>query len=93
MALITDLLSKYHHCPLKTSGEWVERQLPISAVMEIIRELESSNQCIQFAEWLSANEWEKRTKGHPNRIGQYYSHQTGEYKKIEALFDMFLGIL
>lgn len=58
----------------------------------IIGELKNSNLSIQFAEWLSENEWVKRTKTHPNKVGQYYSHKHCEYKTIEQLFDMFSGV-
>ena len=52
----------------------------------------SSNLSIQFAEWLSQNEWVKRTATHPNKVGQYYSHKHCEYKTIEQLFDIFSGV-
>ena len=58
----------------------------------IIRELKNSNLSIQFAEWLSENEWVKRTKTHPNKVGQYYSHKHCEYKTIEQLFDVFSSV-
>ena len=44
---------------------------------------------ILFAEWLSENEWAKRTATHPNKVGQYYSHKNCEYKTIEQLFEEF----
>ena len=89
---ITSLLSKYQHQQPKTFGDYMERQYPVSAVIEMIRELKSSNLSIQFAEWLSENEWVKRTATHPNKVGQYYSHKHYEYKTIEQLFDMFSGV-
>lgn len=52
-------------------------------------ESKSSNLSIQFAEWLSENEWIKRTATHPNKVGKYYSHKHCEYKTIEELFDIF----
>lgn len=89
---ITSLLSKYQHQQPKNFGNYMERQYPVSAVIEMIRELKSSNLSIQFAEWLSENEWVKRTATHPNKVGQYYSHKHCEYKTIEQLFDMFSGV-
>jgi len=44
---------------------------------------------IMFAEWLSENEWVKRTVTHPNKEGQYYSDKHCEYKSIEELFNTF----
>jgi hypothetical protein len=44
---------------------------------------------IHFAEWLSENEWVKRTMTHPNKVGQYYSHKHCEYKTIEQLFETY----
>lgn len=90
---ITSLLSKYQHQQPKIFGDYMERQYPVSAVIEIIREVKSSNLSIQFAEWLSENGWQKRTATHPNKLGQYYSHIYCEYKTIEQLFDMFSGIV
>ena len=89
---ITSLLSKYQHQQPKTFGDYMERQYPVSAVIEMIRELKSSNLSIQFAEWLSEHEWVKRNATHPNKVGQYYSHKHCEYKTIEQLFDMFSGV-
>lgn len=90
--LITSLLSKYQHQKPKIFGDYMERQYPVSAVIEIIRELKNLNTSIQFAEWLSENEWVKKTKTHPNKVGQYYSTKHCEYKTIEQLFDIFSGI-
>lgn len=89
---ITSLLSKYQHQQPKSFGDYMERQYPVSAVIDMIRELKSSNLSIQFAEWLSENEWVKRIATHPNKVGQYYSHKHCEYKTIEQLFDMFSGV-
>ncbi len=62
--------------------------------LNLILELQSvsKNSAIGFAEWLSENEWVKRTHTHPNKVGQYYSHKHCEYKTIEQLFDMFSGV-
>lgn len=54
-----------------------------------IRMYQESQEAILFAEWLSENEWVKRTATHPNKVGQYYSHKHCEYKKIEDLFELF----
>lgn len=91
---ITSLLSKYQHQQPKNFGDYMERQYPVSAVIEIIRELKSSNLSIQFAEWLSGNDWVKRYKSqtHPNKVGKYYSHKHCEYKTVEELFDIFSGV-
>jgi hypothetical protein len=86
---ITSLLSKYQSQKPLDFGEYQERQYPVSAVIEIIRELKSENLSIQFAEWLSENEWVKRTHTHPNKVGMYYSHKHCEYKTIEELFTLF----
>ena len=53
---ITSLLSKYQHQKPKEFGDYMGRQYPVSAVIEMIRELKSSNLSIQFAEWLSEND-------------------------------------
>lgn len=45
---------------------------------------------INFAEWLSKNQWQKRFKTHPNKVGMYWSDYVCEYKTIEQLYDMFL---
>ena len=45
---------------------------------------------VNFAEWLSKNEWVKRTKTHPNKIGMYWSHKHCEYKPIGELYEMFI---
>ena len=70
----------------------MERQYPVSAVIDMIRELKDSNRVIHFAEWLSENEWVKRKEHqtHPNKVGQYYSHIHCEYKTIEELFDIYI---
>jgi len=44
---------------------------------------------IEFAEWLSKNEWVKRDKTHPNKVGQYWSHIHCEYEMIVDLFEIF----
>ena len=46
---------------------------------------------INFAEWLQANEWVKRTLTHPSNIGKYWSHKHCEYKTIEELYELFLN--
>lgn len=48
------------------------------------------SEAVEFAEWLSLNEWVKRIHTHPNKVGQYYSDKHCEYKPIEQLFDLFL---
>ena len=45
---------------------------------------------VEFAEWLSENQWHKRIKTHPNRVGQYYSDLHCEYKTIKELYNQFL---
>ena len=86
---ITSLLSRYQHQKPKDFCDYQERQNPVSAVIEIIRELKNSNLSIQFAEWLSEHGWAKRMHTHPNSVGKYYSHIHAEYKTIEELFDIF----
>lgn len=46
---------------------------------------------VNFAEWLSENEWVKRKERqtHPNKVGQYYSHKHCEYKTIDELYELF----
>jgi len=44
---------------------------------------------VNFAEWLSKNEWVKRLKTHPKHVGKYWSNITCEYKTIEELYEMF----
>ncbi len=56
----------------------------MKAVYEAIRTV-----AIDFAEWLSKNQWVKREKTHPNKVGQYWSHVHCEYKTIDELFEMF----
>ena len=58
----------------------------------IIKSMEeyAKQDAIDFAEWLSGNEWVKRTKTHPNKVGQYYSHKYCEYKTIEQLSEIYL---
>ena len=90
---ITSLLSKYQHQKPKDFGDYQERQYPVSAVIEIIRELKCANLSIQFAEWISENEWVKRIHTHPNKVGQYYSYKHCEYKTIEELFDIYSGVV
>ncbi len=46
-------------------------------------------ECIEFAEWLSKNEWIKREHTHPNKVGKYYSNLHCEYKSIEELYEIF----
>lgn len=88
---LSALLSKYQYRKPKDFGDYVERSYPVSAVIEIINELKTANLPIQFAEWLSENEWVKRVSTHPSKVGQYYSHKHCEYKSIDALFDMFIN--
>jgi hypothetical protein len=45
---------------------------------------------INFAEWLSANDWRKRLATHPNKVGLYWSDTFCEYKSIEELCDLFI---
>lgn len=45
---------------------------------------------VNFAEWLSKNEWIKREKTHPSSVGKYWSHVHCEYKTIEELYELFL---
>lgn len=52
--------------------------------------MDNRDTAIQFAEWLSKNEWVKRTATHPKNVGKYWSHIHCEYKTIEELFDKFL---
>jgi len=61
------------------------------AVLNILKDEKNSNIPIQFAEWLSENEWVKRTKTHPSKIGQYYSHKHCKYKAIDDLFKLFIS--
>ena len=86
---ITALLSKYQHRKPKDFGDYAERQYPVSAVIEIIRELKDSKSEILFAEWMADNEWVKRMKTHPSKVGMYYSHIHCEYKSIYELFEMY----
>lgn len=44
---------------------------------------------VNFAEWLSKNEWVKREKTHPKNVGKYWSHIHCEYKTINELYEMF----
>lgn len=87
---LTNLLTKYKDQVPQDYGECVEKQYPVSAVIDIIRELKSVD-AIKFAEWLSTNQWVKRTRTHPNKIGKYYSDIYCEYKTIEELFNLFLN--
>lgn len=41
---------------------------------------------INFAEWLSENEWYKQDKKHV----LYYSNITCEYKTIDELYELFM---
>jgi len=45
---------------------------------------------VNFAEWLSKNEWKKKAKTHPKHIGKYWSDIHCEYKTINDLYEMFL---
>ena len=49
----------------------------------------SKEDIIHFAEWLSKNEWVKKTMTHPNKVGQYYSHKHCEFKTIEQLYETY----
>lgn len=44
---------------------------------------------INFAEWLSENEWRKKNHTHPKNIGKYWSDLFCEYKTIDELFNLF----
>ena len=43
---------------------------------------------VNFAEWLSKNEWVKRLKTHPKHVGKYWSNITREYKTISELYEL-----
>ena len=45
---------------------------------------------VNFAEWLSKNEWKKKAKTRPKHIGKYWSDIHCEYKTINDLYEMFL---
>ncbi len=87
---ITSLLAKYQHQKPKDFGEFQERQYPVSAVIEMIREVKNENASFEFAKWLSDGEWIRRDKTHPNKVGQYYSHKHCEYKTLNELFYIFI---
>lgn len=44
---------------------------------------------VNFAEWLSKNQWVKRLKTHPKHVGKYWSNIYCEYKTINELYEMF----
>jgi hypothetical protein len=45
---------------------------------------------IEFAEWISLNQWFKRFATHPKYVGKYWSDFYSQFKTIEELYDMFL---
>jgi len=45
---------------------------------------------VNFAEWLSKNEWVKRDKTHPKYVGKYWSNISCNYKSIDELYDLFI---
>lgn len=75
--------------PCNTCGKWFhpclcERIKSMNNLPNKERET-----AIEFAEWLSKNEWIKRVRTHPKYVGKYYSYINCEYKNIEELFDLF----
>jgi len=79
-----------------TAVEWLylqsaNKKLDLFDLLEAkaIEKKQRVEDMMHFAEWLSKNEWVKRTMTHPNKVGQYYSHKHCEYKTIEQLFETY----